>query len=107
MMRTLVSTLAAELITIGLLATDCTRATPPPSPPVVLVDDAGGEPSCASACVRLQLLGCPEGSPSRSGVSCQAVCESASTVQRLPLACVEAARTIEAVRRCNGVRCIP
>ncbi len=60
---------------------------------------------CGRACVRLRDLGCPEGAPSASGVSCYRVCVHASQLKSLRPSCVASASSVDAVRACGTVRC--
>lgn len=60
---------------------------------------------CGRACVRLRELGCPEGAPSATGVSCYRVCVHASQLKSLRPSCVASASSVDAVRACGTVRC--
>lgn len=95
--------------------------TPPPRPvaPVDVVpipEDAGSEeptldaarfPECALACTHLRLLGCEEGRTPDGGLSCYAICAKAEASGTFTLkpACVAAAPSKEALRKCGTVRC--
>lgn len=64
--------------------------------------------ACTVACSNLERLGCPEADPpvvERAG--CVPVCEHmvSSGKFRLDVSCIVAARSVEAVRVCAGVRC--
>lgn len=64
--------------------------------------------SCQAACASLSGAGCPEGLPTEAGTSCESFCDQAMDAGfvRLPLACVSAASSKDAIRAC-GVRCLP
>jgi hypothetical protein len=109
----------------GLLA-----CPPPPivEPPHVIVEtDAGDYPfppdylleefpedtaaaamsPCGRACESLRGVGCPEGFPTKQGVSCYRGCLSMARHQRVPTSCWTLSKTAEDVRRCGGIQCLP
>lgn len=53
------------------------------------------------ACDQLTRLGCPEGERTKSGSTCAEHLERMSDLVVVPLSCVEAAPTREAVRECG------
>lgn len=58
---------------------------------------------CASACVNLRALGCPAGSPTPKGTTCEAVCENASGTGFSPVntACLSAAKSCAESAACR------
>jgi hypothetical protein len=60
---------------------------------------------CSKACANLRALGCPEGAPD-AGESCEVVCKHTENGPfNLKPACLEAAKTVAAVRACKTVTC--
>lgn len=83
----------------------------------ILVEDASllvldaGSPDltaspCTKACANLRTLGCPEGAPD-AGESCEVVCKHTETGPfNLNPTCLQAAKTVAAVRACKTVTCL-
>lgn len=65
------------------------------------------ESPCGKACQTFERLHCPEAKPSDNGVSCYRVCVKAARLRSIPAACWAAAPTVEALKACGGVRCVP
>lgn len=86
---------------VWVFAVACAPAAPPPA--AHPVDTSPG--TCDRACANLAALGCPEGKPSRGGVSCADVCTKMLIIRPMTLGCVEHAETRAGVRDCEGVRC--
>jgi len=86
---------------IVVTLTGCPRPIPPPVPPTPDAD-AGAVASCASACARLQQLGCPAGRPTPKGVPCVEVCEDVNSSGLIvwDFDCVARALTCGATDRC-------
>jgi len=61
---------------------------------------------CGKACANLATLHCPEGSPTKAGISCYRGCLSMAKQQRLPTKCWTDATSIASVRACGGIRCL-
>jgi hypothetical protein len=87
-------------------------ASIPPTPPTPPVKDAAPDliiagTACQQACAVLAWLGCPEGTPTPKGETCDVTCTKSQAVPNiaLPTSCVARARTIADVRRCTGVTC--
>lgn len=74
----------------------------------VFEDDSAGAAAspCGKACANLARLHCPEGSPTRAGVSCYRGCLSMAKQQRVPSSCWSLAKTPDDARACGGLRCI-
>jgi hypothetical protein len=84
------------LVIFALLALACVPILPP-APPV-----PPGEPSCATACRRMQDLHCPEGGNTPAGASCLNVCWDAENEGlTLPVRCLTNATSCEAAERCQ------
>jgi hypothetical protein len=62
---------------------------------------------CGKACSTLLRLGCPEGSPSATGVTCYRTCVRMTSLRRIPATCWASAETVAQLRLCGGVRCVP
>lgn len=99
--------LAGALVALAAYAQGCKPSPPkpPPPPPPALLD--GGIATCASACSRLLVLGCPEadGTPA-DGDSCESVCEHvlSTNIVELDIACISNAADESAVRACAGMQ---
>jgi len=59
------------MLTVAFLMLGATCQTRPPPVPIEPTDTA----NCASACAKLQHLGCPEGDPLEDGTTCTKFCE--------------------------------
>ena len=59
--------------------------------------------TCEGACKVLQLNKCAEGNPTPKGETCVSLCErtNALTYQRFPVGCVEAAKSIDELKKCG------
>lgn len=98
--------LLAEPITALLaLLVGLVACSAQPTSPVAPVPTAPRAPSCAAACANLERLGCPEARPTKGGLACVTICERASQIQDMRLACVVAASSFTALRACETVRC--
>lgn len=98
---------ALVLLCAFALVTGCHHDNGPNAPPPdVVFDDTtdGASSPCARACAKLSFFACPEGAPSRGGVTCTAVCQRNADL--LPVACVNGATDVAGIRAC-GVRCQP
>lgn len=83
---------------------------PPAGWPVVVEVDGSAvaeRSPCGRACASLRRLDCPEGQPSRGGVSCYRTCLRMASLERIPAECWASAVTVDAVRACGLVRCVP
>jgi len=60
---------------------------------------------CGKACEALRAVGCPEGAPTKQGVSCYQGCLSMARHQRVPTACWISRTSREGVRQCGGIEC--
>ena len=81
-----------------------------PAPAGGVEDGADGDyPVCTAACVRLRALRCPEGQPEPGGKTCTRLCVDAERSRKFALkpGCVSVAMTVDAVRACGSVRCLP
>lgn len=91
------------LLLVGVLTlAGCYRDNDPNLPPEELTGDVDASDPCTRACARLEAVGCPEGRPSRGGVTCTSVCGRNADI--LPLACIGKATSVATVRAC-GVGC--
>ncbi len=109
------------VIGFGYVVAACTLTNPMPVPPDaaeypsdggVVSEEPEGSPAalsspCGRACKAFTRLGCPEAKPSASGVSCYQVCLRGARLRSIPVACWAAAPTVDALRACGGVRCVP
>lgn len=86
------------LMVVAAALLTCERPNPPP--PRMLPD--GARATCPGMCEHLRALGCEEGEPTPEGATCEAICEHAISVpySRLDIACVQAAPSCVAARRC-------
>lgn len=89
------------LVLLCVVAFACAPAAVTPKP----IEHTAQTPQ-GRACETLKALGCPEGSPSRSGLTCVEAWVKLEELRDMPSACVEAAQTVAAVRACGGVRCL-
>lgn len=80
------------------ITTCCARPTAPPDDITVTSATA-----CSRACVHLRDLGCPEG----TSPHCVPACETMAALSSAPAACWLDAGTVDAVKACGGVRCVP
>lgn len=110
------------LLVLTLMLTACPLRDPMPVEPMPpdwypaagtpLVVEVDGSPSaeqspCGRACASLRRLGCPEGQPSRKGVSCYRTCLEMASLERIPAECWASAGTVADLRACGRVRCVP
>jgi hypothetical protein len=93
---------AALVAVAGHILAGC--ASPHKGPPPVPTAQRGTA-SCSSACSNLERLGCPEARPTTRALTCVTICERASAIQDMRLACVSAAPSFTALRACETVRC--
>jgi hypothetical protein len=85
------------LLLAALLGISCVVTPPPPPPPV-----PPGDPTCGTACARLQALSCPEGGNTPAGASCLNVCwDTENNGLKLPLACLTNAASCDAAESCQ------
>lgn len=82
-----------------------TSATEPIHPSPHPQTDGGDSSLCPFACMKLDALGCPEGRPTRSGLTCEAVCVKATKLRTFDLACISSVASVDEIRRCDGIRC--
>jgi hypothetical protein len=87
----------AVVVLLATLAGCATTPVPPPAP-------IPGAPSCATACARLEELGCPAAKPTPAGGSCVRVCENIedSGIIRYGVACVTTATTCDGADHCDS-----
>ncbi len=83
-----------------------------PAPGADASEEPEGSPAalsspCGKACQTFERLHCPEGEPSASGVSCYRVCVKAARLRSIPAKCWGSASSVDALRACGGVRCVP
>lgn len=85
----------------------CAPLPLPPEPPVVIVDAGAG--TCATACERLRVLGCPESTTPTGGRSCVETCREGvidGLVSATWRECVTQAAERAELRHCvPAVRC--
>lgn len=105
----------AKLIVLGLVAfLGCHTSAPLPSEypeggiVEVFADDsveAAASP-CGQACSNIQRF--PECLEDFSkGVSCYRACTKQASLVKVPVACWAKAQTVDALRRCGDIRCVP
>lgn len=83
----------------ALLAAQC---NPGPAPDPQPYKPVPGEPTCASACLNLALMACPESLPTPGGASCEMVCQNAvENGLTMPLTCLTAATSCAVAARCQ------
>ncbi|MES1205009.1 MAG: hypothetical protein ABUS79_03650 [Pseudomonadota bacterium] len=95
---------AIALLAVFVLASvACPKPLPPPAPPAPDADTDGGPATCASACARLQVLGCPAGAPTPKGAPCVEVCENvqSSGIVSWDLDCIARGVTCGSTDRCT------
>jgi hypothetical protein len=87
-----------HLLLASLFALLSCTVTPTPAPPPV----PDGEPTCATACKRMQDLSCPEGGSTPDGSSCLNVCwDAEANGLPQPLRCLTEAASCDAAGRCE------
>lgn len=109
---------------LSFLLLGCCQSTPPTTTVVVascdpdagLVDepfeaDQSAEAMslsspCAKACASFSRLGCPESRKPAGGRTCVETCKAIEAASSFSPACVAAAASVEAVRKCPAVRCL-
>ncbi len=104
-------------VCVGSLVAACKLMNPAPVEPDYpdsgpFAEEPEGSPAalsspCGKACQTFERLHCPEAKPSDNGVSCYRVCLKAAKLRKTPAACWAAAPTVDALRACGGVRCVP
>lgn len=83
---------------------------PPSGAPIVVEtdgSDAAASSPCGRACENMRRLGCEEGQPSATGVSCYRVCLKQASLERVPAECWARAASVSELRQCGLVRCVP
>jgi len=87
------------LLAAALAASQCNPGpAPTPEPP----RPVPGEPTCATACLNLALMTCPESLPTPAGASCETVCQNAvDNGLRMPLTCYTAATSCAIAALCE------
>ncbi len=85
----------------------CKLTNPVPVEPDYPSTDDAGSSSCARACLNFERLGCPEARHTDTGISCTDVCLRSSALVKHPLTCWVKAKTVDELRACGGVRCVP
>lgn len=107
---------------VALVVSCCDPNTPPKTVVLTCIDggDAGwaesfesdqsaealgGATPCARACKNLSSLGCPESLKLPSGKTCVETCKDISAISSYNPACVERAKSVEAVRACPQISC--
>ena len=106
-------------IVVGVLLVvfGCYRDNDPNLPPVwpdypadgqIVVTYADDSPEalgspCGRACSNLKALGCPEGKSSL----CYRACVKQASLERIPVTCWTNAKTQDAARACDRLRCLP
>lgn len=60
---------------------------------------------CARACKNFSILGCPESVKLPAGKTCVETCKDIAAISSFDPACVEKAKTVDAVRKCPQVTC--
>jgi hypothetical protein len=91
-------------LAIVVLAVGCHR---PPATPAPALDEPPSTVTVATPtlCEHLRELGCPEGSPTPAGRSCDESLAAARKLSPLPEACWMAATTAADAITCGGLRC--
>lgn len=107
-------------IVAAFLFTDCCPPQPPSNVAIVCINEAGPEESfeadqspealglsspCAKACKNLSTLACSESKKQPGGDTCVVVCKKYGEIANYDTACVTAAKTKEAVRKCPLIKC--
>lgn len=105
--------IALSLVLVALLPGCCTApsaCTPLPTAyeDAKAEDEAAGvQTPCGRACSQLRTLGCSEGFQPKGGDTCYRTCsnDAATGAPSLPVQCVIKAKTVDAVRKCQGIAC--
>lgn len=58
---------------------------------------------CGKACANLKTLGCPEG----KSKLCYRACVKQASIEKVPIVCWQSAKTQDAARACDRLRCLP
>lgn len=108
--------LRSPLALLALALVACRAPSPddlPPRPPAPYSPSGrdGLDTPIGEVCAVLRTVGCPEGYPNRRGRTCWETYTSAAEFASVPVDCLRAATTINAVRACGDaaqitVRCV-
>lgn len=113
--------IVATMLAAGAMLADVgCCSTPPSNVAIVCINEAGPEEDfaqdksdealglkspCALACSNLATLGCSESKKPPGGDTCVVVCKKYVEISSYNPACVSAAKSKDAVRKCPLVKC--
>ena len=108
------------IVAAFLFVEGCCPPQPPSNVAIVCINEAGPEESfeadqspealglstpCAKACKSLSTLACSESKKQPGGDTCVVTCKKYIEISSYDPACVTAAKTKEAVRKCPLIKC--